>query len=112
MKKNAANIKRVLGKRIREERTKRNWTIEQLAEKADLSPSFLGCVERGERALSVEKLYVMSEIFDVTTDSLIKEHLTYNSKTESLFLLVKDLSDSEYHSVYEIAKTATAHLRK
>lgn len=99
-------IKNILGRRIREERNKRGWTIEQLAEKVNLSPSFLGCVERGERALSIEKLYTISELFEVTTDSLIKGHFPYPSKAESMLLLVKDLDDHEYKSIYEIAKTA------
>ena len=110
MKNQEYNIKKVLGKRIREERLKRDWTIEQLSEIVELSPSFLGCVERGERALSIKKLYDMSELFQVTTDSLIKEQLQNNSKVEALLLLLKELDDNEYHSIYEIAKVAKEHL--
>jgi transcriptional regulator with XRE-family HTH domain len=105
------NIKKFLGRRVREERLKLGWTIEQLAENVELSPSFLGCVERGERALSIEKIYRISETFNVTIDSLIKENLPYNSKAESVLLLIKDLDENQYHSVYEIAKTATEHFK-
>ena len=62
------NIKKLLGRRIREERVKLGWTIEQLAENVELSPSFLGCVERGERALSIEKIYRISETNVFITD--------------------------------------------
>ena len=106
------NIKRTLGARIREERQKKGWTIEQLAECMDLSPSFLGSVERGERALSIEKLYRASEIFGVTTDSLIKSELQYNSRVEAFNLLLRDLNTNEYTTIYEIASTAKKHFKE
>jgi transcriptional regulator with XRE-family HTH domain len=105
------NIKRTLGARIREERQKKGWTIEHLAECMDLSPSFLGSVERSKRALSIEKLYRASEIFSVTTDSLIKSELQYDSRTEAFNLLLKDLSYNEYTTIYEIASTAKRHFK-
>lgn len=106
------NIRKTLGRRIREERTQRGWTIEHLAERMDLSPSFLGSVERGERSFSLAKLYAVSELFGVTTDSLIKENLPDPSRVESFGLLLNELDDSEYRSVYEIARTATRHLKR
>lgn len=78
----------------------------------DLSPSFLGSVERGERSLSIEKLYIASEILGVTTDSLIKANMQYESRAEAFNLLLKDLDDSEYTSIYEIASTAKKHFKE
>lgn len=106
------NIKRTLGSRIREERQRKGWTIEQLAEHMDLSPSFLGSVERGERALSIEKLYRASEIFSVTTDSLIKSKLKSGSRVEAFNLLLCDLNDNEYTTIYDIASTAKKHFKR
>jgi transcriptional regulator with XRE-family HTH domain len=42
-----------LGNRIREERRRRNLSLQQLAEKARVSRSMLSAVERGDKALSV-----------------------------------------------------------
>lgn len=53
-------LKNILGKRIREERQKKGWSIEKLAEKIGLEPSSLGLVERAGRALSIEKLYTVA----------------------------------------------------
>jgi len=106
------NIKKTLGARIREERLKKGWTIEKLAEYMDLSPSFLGSVERGEKALSIEKLYRASEIFGVTTDSLIKSKLQHNSRIEAFNLLLSDLNDNEYTTVYDIASTAKKYFKE
>ncbi len=61
-----------LGKRIRDERLKNKLTIEKLCELLDVSPSFIGLVERGTSGISIEKLCRLSEIFQVSTDYLIK----------------------------------------
>lgn len=106
------NMKKTLGKRIHEERLKKGWTIEQLAENMDLTPSFMGSVERGEKALSLKKAYRASEIFHVTIDSLVKSTLEYDSRTESFNLLLKNLNDDEYAAIYDIAITTKKHLKK
>lgn len=61
-----------IGKRIRDERLKNKLTIEKLCELLEVSPSFIGLVERGTSGISIEKLYRLSEIFHVSTDYLIK----------------------------------------
>lgn len=43
----------LIGRRLREERKARRLSIEKLAELAEITPSFLGLIERGERKLSV-----------------------------------------------------------
>lgn len=40
-------MKELSGQRLREQRLKQNLTLEQLAEKANLSPNYVGMVERG-----------------------------------------------------------------
>ncbi len=60
-----------IGKKIRKERIIRNLTLEQLAEILDLSPSYMGLIERGQRGISIETLYKLAIAFDVTTDYLI-----------------------------------------
>ena len=61
-----------IGKRIRDQRLKNKLTIEKLCELLDVSPSFIGLVERGTSGISIEKLCRLSEIFHVSTDYLIK----------------------------------------
>ena len=105
------DIKKVLGSRIRKERINKEWSIEQLAEFMDISPSFLASVERGERALSIEKLYKASITLGVPTDYLIKDNFPIYSKNESLNLLLNDLSDKEFTSMYDIIKTVKKYLK-
>jgi len=45
-----------LGKRIRELRRAQLLTQEELAERADLHPTFIGAIERGEKNSSIQSL--------------------------------------------------------
>lgn len=67
------------GSRIRNARKKSDFTIEKLCEIVDISPSFLGSVERGESRISIEKLYKLSETLNVSTDYLLKGEKKYLS---------------------------------
>lgn len=67
MKKNISYEKLIhlkLGNRIREFRKQRNLSIEKLAFKADLHPTFLGLVERGEANASVTTLIKIANALD------------------------------------------------
>lgn len=43
-----------IGKRIREKRIEHSWSQEELAEKANLSPVYIGMIERGEKIPKME----------------------------------------------------------
>ena len=60
-----------LGRQIRELRLKAGLTQEQLAERADLHPTYLGAVERGERNLSLKNLDRLAEALHVPLHSLL-----------------------------------------
>lgn len=45
-----------LGERIREERLRLNLTQAQLAEAVDISDTYMGAIERGERSLTLDTL--------------------------------------------------------
>ena len=61
-----------LGQRIRAERTARKMTQEELAERADLHPTYIGQVERGEKSLtiaSLEKIVLSAPEFEALFDN-------------------------------------------
>ena len=62
---------KLLGKRIRQSRKKRKMTQEQLAEKANRSPAFIGHIERGTRVMSLETLCELALALDCSTDELL-----------------------------------------
>ncbi len=60
-----------IGKRIREIRTDRGYTREQLAEYADISVDFLAVVEIGKRGLKVQNLAKIAAALNISADYLI-----------------------------------------
>ena len=69
------NIKHVnnqaIGERIRDEREKLRLTREEFAEMLELSPLYIGQLERGERQMSLNTLVKVSDYLHIPTDYLI-----------------------------------------
>ena len=71
------NYKR-LGKRIREERLKLNLTQAQLAESIDISDTYMGAIERGERSLTLDTLVRLVNRLGVTVDYMLADSVPDN----------------------------------
>lgn len=67
------DIYRNIGRRVREERRRRGWTQEQLAEKADSHLSFIGQLERGIKKPSLVTLKKLADAFETKAGSLLDE---------------------------------------
>lgn len=66
---------RLLGWQVRQQRQKHNMTQEKLAEKAGISPSFCGHIERGSRKASVETILKIAEALSCSLDELFTGNL-------------------------------------
>ncbi len=88
-----------IGERLRGVRENMHMTREEFSEKIDITDSFLGQIERGERSLSVKTLKKVVRYTGVSADYLlfgqdannetiqkINNILTINSKTTSDFI--------------------------
>lgn len=62
-----------LGERIREERLRLHLTQAQLAEAVDISNTYMGAIERGERSLSLDTLVRLVNRLGVTVDYLLTD---------------------------------------
>ena len=60
-----------MGSRIRELRIRAGLTQEQLSEAADISTSFVGFIERGEKRCSVETVYNLAVSLGASMDYLV-----------------------------------------
>ena len=62
-----------LGKRIREERLRLKLTQAQLAEDIDISDTYMGAIERGERSLTLDTLVRLVNRLGVTIDYMLSD---------------------------------------
>ena len=65
-----------LGERIREERQRLHLTQAQLAEVVDISDTYMGAIERGERSLTLDTLVRLVNRLGVTVDYLLADSVT------------------------------------
>jgi len=103
----------VIGKRIRELRSKKRLTQAALAELSGIEPSNISHIERAATKLSLPTLVSIANALEVTLDELVWDNL---KKSEHVSLsiideLVSDCSPSELKAISEVIKTTKAVLR-
>jgi len=64
-----------LGNRIREERKRLNLTQAALAEAIDISETYMGAIERGERSLTLDTLVRLVGRLGVTVDFMLADYV-------------------------------------
>ena len=64
----------IIGKNLRIQRRKRRFSIDNLAEFTELSPSYVGLLERGDRCPSLKSLFKLCDLFGVTPDALLVDY--------------------------------------
>ncbi|MCD8330506.1 MAG: helix-turn-helix domain-containing protein [Lachnospiraceae bacterium] len=64
-----------LGKRIREERCRLNMTQADLAAAVEVSPAYIGQIERGEKNATLDKMIKISNSLHVTLDYLLQDYV-------------------------------------
>ena len=82
--------KRKLGKQIKMVRTSKRMTQEELAEKIDVSPTFISLVETGAKALSLSKAIELADVLKVSMDVLFQDNRLQQEESdiaEAAFLL-------------------------
>ena len=62
-----------IGQIIRQKRTESNITQESLALKCEIDRSYLGRIEHGEVNLTVEKLYQIGQVLQISPKDLLPE---------------------------------------
>lgn len=103
--------RKVLGKRIREERIRVGLTQEQIAEYINVSTTYIGFIERGERSVTLEKLILLAECFHVTIDSLIHDNVPTESDSDAtkLLFLWNQAGASEKEMILSISEVILKH---
>jgi len=57
--------------RLKALRKQHKLTIEKLAERVEVSSSFIGLIEKGESGISLENLYKLAQVYNCSLDYLV-----------------------------------------
>ena len=101
-----------LGQRVREERQKLNLTQSRLAEDIDISDTYVGQIERGERSLTLDTLVKLVNRLGVSIDYLLKDSVvaTDDDILNQFRQLIDSQSDNRKQMALDVVKTMFAHL--
>lgn len=103
-----------LGKNIRAVRRKRRMSQETLSEAAGLSPTYLGCIERGEKTPSLESFINIANALNVSADVLLYDQLKsgYEVKSSLLTERIEKLSEGDQKMIYDVVETLIKYSRQ
>lgn len=59
------DVRHTFGKNLKYYRFQKNFTQEKLAEKVDISPTYLSELERGMHSLDFDKMQILCECLDI-----------------------------------------------
>lgn len=101
-----------LGKRIRQERLKLNLTQEQIAESIDISDSYMGQIERGERSLTLDTLIRLVDRLGVTIDYLLQDYIDVNDDNfiDQIKQLMQCRSPKQKQMALDVLKVMFSHI--
>ena len=72
-------LKTILGKNVKYHRYRKRLTQERLAEILNVSPNYVGRLERGQHSPSLEKIEMISKALDIKAFELFVERDDYNN---------------------------------
>lgn len=82
----------LLGRQIRERRKEKKYTLEQLAEKLDVSTTFIGQIERAKGIPSLETLVKIANVLEISVDGLLFGDLNIESGNKHFLEQVDELT--------------------
>lgn len=106
------DYKAKIGQNIRNIRKQLDWTIDILAEKADLSSNFVGNIERGNGVASIQSLIKIIEALGCSASDVFKGVINEKGELDpdtSVYIknLVSEMSrlnENQQKSLYKIFK--------
>ena len=109
-----------IGQNIRKVRHKLGWTIEDLAEKVELSSNFVGNIERGQGTASVHTLIKLMRALGCNANDIFEgviEGIDWSDAETTIFIRnlkseMSLLTEEQQKSVYEIFKIYRDDVKK
>lgn len=105
--------KKILGQRIRAKRKEQKLTMEQLAEKLDVSIVFVGEMERGVKLPSLKTFIALVNALEISSDELIYDKTTTGKHylADEITKAMSNLTPEEYAAVSKITLTAIEQIK-
>ena len=101
-----------IGERLRGIREGMHMTREEFSEKIDITDSFLGQIERGERSLSVKTLKKVVKYTGVSADYLLFGKNTNNETIEKINNILTVNSETTSDFIYYIVMCSNDFCKK
>jgi len=102
------SIRKVVGKNIRFYRLAKDFTQEGLAEKVDVSSTYIGYLERGQKSPSLELISTISKALEIEPALLLTPP---DKGDDELKRLISLLSGKAPYSVAFVHNIATAYFK-
>lgn len=104
----------IVGKRIKESRIHNQMSQADLAERIDMSASYISRIETAKKQASLETLVRLADVLGVTVDYLLTGNQTNDSaEYQTDFMrLVEDCSSSEKQIIFDVASATKKSLRE
>ena len=95
-----------LGEKIKRERIRNRLTQEMLAEMADITSSYVGQIERGERKVTLSKLVRIANVLNVSVDYLLSDNieLTDDNLQVEIKNAMSNMEEKDKHMIIDIIK--------
>lgn len=110
-------LRMIIGENVRNERTARNISMDELSEMLELSPGFVGLIERGHRGTTPITLYKLADVFGISIDELFySPSLSFSEERapkdqanrKKIDSLIVDFSEKELEFVVSVLKGVRA----
>lgn len=103
-----------LGERIREERLRLHLTQAQLAEAIDISNTYMGAIERGERSLTLDTLVRLVNRLGVTIDYMLADSVSDSDSNimEQFKQIIDGQPTNRKQMAISILRTIFSHLEQ
>lgn len=95
---------RSIGENIRKKRLAKSWKQATLAEKVDLSNSYIGMIERGEKVPKLENFVHITNALDSTSDEILEGVLNrgYEIRMSEYIKKIGILPKEEQDQIYDV----------
>lgn len=103
-----------VGKNIRKKRLAKSWKQSTLAEQVDLSDSYVGMIERGEKVPRLETFIHIANALDSTSDEILEGVLNkgYEVRMSEYIKQIGSLPKEEQNEIFEVIDVLLKHSRK